>query len=666
MSTVSETLKAASIKLRDFYTGEEEEQTGASVTVKTEVDFPNGIGNSKEARFSFNPSASANASRYVLRSYNGNARIFVTGKSISMESIPSRSPLFPDGAVRAADISYGSPYFSVALLNDFQSLSLNAWKTIPSQFYCGLLVGSTGTTWASTRYTGAATLTFAGVASENPPEIDVTWGDVTPAIIGKNKGNGAYVDEKIDNVFSWDVANLLSQNGTPINATTVMKWRIKNDATIHTETPVENAVTIPANTFPTSGTLEWTVLCTTEYGISNVEEWREFTTTAPFPQTPQIVSPKDSIVRIDETTRFIWNPGFVASGADVEYSTDGTTWTTLATIVGSARYTDVPAGTLPAGTLYWRVRSYNNDGVSGYWSTVAQIIGKGTPPAPVINNLDTTPRASVAWQHSTQVGWRVIFEDSSGAVFDSGIHYGTQKTYRSPGYLSDGTASVTVSVANADGQWASTTETFDVENVPDSEIVLNVIPVENGSVQLQWSTGGAFDKYYVLRNGKPIAKTTETTYTDRNTNGSTEYQIRGAAGDNYTISSIVTIEIRTKVATIRPLDGEPIALFIRRGVPPAFSINRNSSVSYQHFAGAEYPTAFDGGFRDLSFALDVTVKNDAVEAVRSLVGELCVLKDKTGLSFFAVVDSVAQSTAKWSDISIGLTRVEYNEEVVYD
>lgn len=672
MATVNETIKATKITLHDYTTGRSEDQTGASVSVLTSAKSGGYSGESNEAFFSFKSPQSANANRYVIQSYRSGVRIFVTAKSLTITSVPTRSPLFPDGAVAAADLVRGAyPWFADNLRNDFAALSVNAWKELGFQNYepVGLAVGSSGNRFASTIYDGTASMTFAGIASQNAPEIDVTWGDVVPVISGRNIGNGAFVNEKAATTFSWNIANLFSENGTPINATTVMKWREKGSSTVQTVNATNNSVTIPANTF-SNGTYEWAVLCTTEYGQSNTEVWTEFTTTDAVPLAPTINSPVNSIVRVDETTRFSWaanNPnGTPQTKADLQYSTDLSSWTTLATVTGADEFKDIASGTLPAGTLYWRVRTYNTDNTAGPWSEAAEIIGKGTPPAPIIVGLETTPRASVTWQHGSQVGWRVVFTDSTGKTFDSGDRYGSAKTFRAPGYLADGPASVTVSVANADGEWNSTTETFDVSNVPGDAIGLSANQDAAGNVLLNWSTGGTFDAFFVLRNGTPIARTTETSYTDRNANGEVIYQIRGASGSNYTDSDPVTITIRTKVATIRPLDGDPIALFIRRGVPAAFSINRTASVAYQHFAGVEYPSAFDSGFRDLSFSINVTVKNENVADVAALIGKLAVLKDKTGFAIFAVVDSVEQNTARWSEIVINLTCVEYQEAVAYD
>lgn len=672
MATVNETIKATKISVFDSFTRQTTEETGETVTIRSTSQHPS-QGSYQEALIAFELTQNQHASRYKAVQVSF-PRVFVLAKSLTASSVPTRSPFLPNGAAVVAEQNSGyRDSFGTYLTDDFSGISTNQWIRFgfrytftPSFWYTA---GSSGNIWSDTSYTGIVSVSFAGLSSQNAPEVDIEWRDVIPSITGRNIGNGAFVNEKVAITFSWNIANLFSENGTPINATTVMKWRVKGSSTVQTVNATNNSVTIPANTF-SNGTYEWAVLCTTQFGMSNTEDWTEFSTTDAVPLAPTINSPVNSIVRVDETTRFSWganNPnGTPQTKADLQYSTDLSSWTTLATVTGADEFKDIASGTLPAGTLYWRVRTYNTDNTAGPWSEAAEIIGKGTPPAPIIAGLETTPRASVTWQHGSQVGWRVVFTDSTGKTFDSGSKYGSEKTFRSPGYLADGTASVTVYVANADGEWNSTTETFDVLNVPGDAIGLSANQDAAGNVSLNWSTGGTFDDFFVLRNGTPIARTTETSYTDRNANGEAIYQIRGAIGSSYTDSEPVTITIRTKVATIRPLDGDPIALFIRRGVPAAFSINRSASVAYQHFAGVEYPSAFDSGFRDLSFSINVTVKNENVADVAALIGKLAILKDKTGLAIFAVVDSVEQSTARWSEIVINLTRVEYKEAVAYD
>ena len=54
---------------------------------------------------------------------------------------------------------------------------------------------------------------------------------------------------------------------------------------------------------------------------------------------------------------------------------------------------------------------------------------------------------------------------------------------------------------------------------------LITLTVQASSVaELNWQTSGSYDFYLVYRNGNPIAKLTQTQYTDELSSGSTTYQ----------------------------------------------------------------------------------------------------------------------------------------------
>lgn len=123
-------------------------------------------------------------------------------------------------------------------------------------------------------------------------------------------------------------------------------------------------------------------------------------------------------------------------------STDGQTWTTLATVTGAARQWTCPAGTLTSSIKYWRVRTYNADGIAGEWSDAAQIVVIAAPTAPSIQIKSTGPRPSISWQTSEQEAYQVELD----GVLSGGTHYGTEKTWTSPAYLADGSHTVRVRV----------------------------------------------------------------------------------------------------------------------------------------------------------------------------------------------------------------------------
>lgn len=96
------------------------------------------------------------------------------------------------------------------------------------------------------------------------------------------------------------------------------------------------------------------------------------------------------------------------------------------------------------------MRTYNADGIAGEWSDAAQIVVIAAPTAPSIQIKSTGPRPSISWQTSEQEAYQVELDGK----LSGGTHYGTEKTWTSPAYLSDGSHTVRVRVQNQYGMWS--------------------------------------------------------------------------------------------------------------------------------------------------------------------------------------------------------------------
>ena len=57
---------------------------------------------------------------------------------------------------------------------------------------------------------------------------------------------------------------------------------------------------------------------------------------------------------------------------DIEKSSDGVSFTALASQTTAIQSYVVAANALAAGTIYWRVRTYNTDNAAGAWSDTAK------------------------------------------------------------------------------------------------------------------------------------------------------------------------------------------------------------------------------------------------------------------------------------------------------
>ena len=71
--------------------------------------------------------------------------------------------------------------------------------------------------------------------------------------------------------------------------------------------------------------------------------------------------------------------GSPQSAADLQWKTATGEWTDLQTVPGSGTTWTAPKGTFPGGTIYWRVRSYNEAGTAGDWSSAASFTAFSAP-----------------------------------------------------------------------------------------------------------------------------------------------------------------------------------------------------------------------------------------------------------------------------------------------
>jgi hypothetical protein len=415
----------------------------------------------------------------------------------------------------------------------------------------------------------------------------------------------------------------------------VFEWRVKNASTSKTisVSGATTACTVPANTFP-SGTLEWRVKVTANSGTTTTSAWQEITTTDVTP-TAKPVSPSGIVIDATIVNRFSWkhiiSTGTPQSKADLQWSADGTTWNTLATVTGENQYYDVPANKFTSGTKYWRVRTYNTDGTPSNWSDKAEFIAINAPSAPSIVIQSTGPRPRITWQTSEQEAYQLTL--SSG--YASGTVYGTEKAWRSPVYLADGRYTIRVRVQNKYGMWSEwSAAALPVSHTEGEAITLSVDAAHEAA--LTWQTAGSYDFYLIERDGVAIGRTVQKQYVDHTSIGSVTYRVRGcyADSDNYGLSNAVTAEILPDTAMICDLEsGTWQRLPLSETILRANRISRTAAISTVHLSGLAYPVAERTEFRDMAMQISCafTAKNRAAAlALEALVGRLVCAKTTQG------------------------------------
>ena len=488
---------------------------------------------------------------------------------------------------------------------------------------------------------GTSEAIFYGEKSTRKPFLTCEYSNDNVGIKADNfsPSSGAFVNRFQKNTFTWDAeddTDLTQVCFAEVKQTSaIFEWRVKNASTSKTisVSGATTSCTVPANTFP-SGTLEWRVKVTANSGTTTTSAWQEITTTDVTP-TAKPVSPSGIVIDATIVNRFSWkhiiSTGTPQSKADLQWSADGTTWNTLVTVTGENQYYDVPANKFTSGTKYWRVRTYNTDGTPSKWSDKAEFIAINAPSAPSIVIQSTGPRPRITWQTSEQEAYQLTL--SSG--YASGTVYGTEKAWRSPVYLADGSYTVRVRVQNKYGMWSEwSAAALPVSHTEGEAITLSVTASHEAA--LTWRTAGSYDFYLIERDGVAIGRTVQKQYVDHTSIGSVTYRVRGcyADSDNYGLSNAVTAEILPDTAMICDLEsGTWQRLPLSETILRTNRISRTAAISTVHLSGLAYPVAERTEFRDMAMQISCafTAKNRAAAlALEALVGRLVCAKTTQG------------------------------------
>lgn len=488
---------------------------------------------------------------------------------------------------------------------------------------------------------GTSEAIFYGEKSTRKPFLTCEYSNDNVGIKADNfsPSSGAFVNRFQKNTFTWgatDDTTITQVCFAEIKQTSaVFEWRVKNASTSNTisVSGATTACTVPANTFP-SGTIEWRVKVTANSGTTTTSAWQEITTTDVTP-TAKPVSPSGIVIDATIANRFSWqhiiSTGTPQRKADLQWSADGTTWNTLATVTGENQYYDVPANTFTSGTKYWRVRTYNTDGTASAWSEKAEFIAINAPSAPSIVIQSTGPRPHITWQTSEQEAYQLTL--SSG--YASGTVYGTEKAWRSPVYLADGSYTVRVRVQNKYGMWSEwSAAALPVSHTEGEAITLTATAGHEAA--LTWQTAGSYDFYLVERDGVAIARTVQKQYIDHTSIGSVTYRVRGCydESDNYGVSNSDTVEVLSETNMI--CDLETGVWLEMRLSETQLRTNRTSfsaGVSTVHLAGLAYPVEERSEQRDRALSVACAwphAQRAAALALEALVGRLVCLKDRYG------------------------------------
>ena len=522
----------------------------------------------------------------------------------------------------------------------------------------------------------AAFLLCSSRHASTPPTLAITFGDAdaVPVALNTTPSAGAVVNRAAPILFAANISQgsaITIEQLAPTNAT--LLYRKKGASSYSTAaatvTGTSASCTLPANKLTDSGAYEFQFTGATNSGASFTTAWQEFSTVDTIPVATAI-SPDSSLEDGTQSITFRWThsneSGSAQTKADLQKSSDGSTWTTLGTVTGAANEYAAPAGTFTSGTWYWRVRTYNLDGVAGEWSDALSFLVVAAPTKPVIVVKDASPRPLINWQTSEQSAYQLQLDD----IIDL-TEYGSEKTWRCPVYLDDGAHTFRVRSQNSYGLWSEWgAATFTVSHTAGGAIVLTVDA--DHRAELSWSYAGSWTEFVVYRDGIAIAKTTDFSYTDDYSVGTVRYQVRACASDgtyNYSLSNEVTVSVMPETVMLSALgSGDWLFLRLSAAQHRTSTIKTSRTFSLTHLSGRKFPEAELTEFCDRSISVSYATDDEAEKAaLEALMGSPVCLKTPGGKMVIGILDTLSETESMfYSSYSFAVSQMHYPEEVDLD
>lgn len=459
-------------------------------------------------------------------------------------------------------------------------------------------------------------------------------------------GPAGWINVKKDTRFYWSMRyDTTDAIGTISQAAAKFQWKDGEGGTVHeVSLTTETEYTVPANTFPESGNLLWRVILTADNGESSSN--MEWTKLSAFDSIPVLtpVSPVGEYIDASKRVRFEWAYSIDTGSKQTAYEVQvkgASDWETIASGTGDASSVEVLSDLIPSGTIQWRVRGANFDGVFSDWSVPATFVAIAAPKKPSVSVVSATPRPEISWQGAGQQG----YEAQIGS-YKTGVVYGTKKQVKSKIHLPDGKTVARVRIVNEFGLWSEWAEVeFEIANNPlDGSILLRV---QGGKdALLSWNVLTSASAYQVFRNGKLIATTKNGSYKDSLCVGSVSYFVRAIQylTDNYLDSKRVAVTVATDHVLIAPLGGEWIDLEYALTATPSVQTTTNSEVSLMRYYGRAYPMPEYSPHKSRIYRINVAF-SDRAEANRfeALMGGLVAVKDQYGNFMVGVIESVQKT-----------------------
>lgn len=559
----------------------------------------------------------------------------------------------------------------------FAQLSEGAYHKVSMQYlYPQLGISSSGL-YNDTDYQFDAEVVLCGAAGENPPYLDVAAEDVEPYAANVSP-QGIFADRTEDISLRWTFAydslryaefeGVDSQTaiagavyGELKQQAAMVRWT-EDDVNFHEiSVGAENCAYIPAGSV-TADKFRWQVKLQSDDGVWGAySQWFEVPTDNDSLSTATALSPKNISIDGDSANVFVWAhqnaSGSRPTAAELQYSLDGESWQSFHTYEGRNCQCEVPAGSLPSGSLFWRVRTYNASGVAGAWSTAVSLTVITKPMLPQLLEIGSNPLPLLRWSSEDQYSAQI---DIDGVVQRV---YGSAQSLRWENILEAGEHRVRLRSQNRFALWSDWCESSVITvNSPFCEPLLTAESKEN-RVLLRWDCESVSALIY--RDGKLI-KTLHNarSFLDDGTVAAAEYRVRllneeGSYADSNALMAAPILEAAALGS------GDSWLSFRGRYEEPAAHTCRAQQKSQLHWlSGRTQPLSTALGCWEISHEFAFSLRPDELpllEKLKVLSGSVLVYKDARGDLAKGVLREV-KSVHRGTHIDLSFTLTEAEQE----
>ncbi len=380
---------------------------------------------------------------------------------------------------------------------------------------------------------------------------------------------------------------------------------------------------------------------------------------------------------IDNKTiaRFDWNYISSVGGDqkkfDLQYSTNnGSTWTTVSQVTPNTYY-DMPASTLPSGTVMWRVQTYNEyDEASGY-SDVYSFYSIGAPAEPaIISVANNTAKPTVSWTATQQEVYQLQVLQDDNIIYDTGNRPYTEYSFKLPVFLPDDTYAVKVRVQNEYGLWSSWAETL-VQIATDKPHKPEALfqGVRNG-IEVIVTNDVTAEYFLLLRNDIPVFKTTNKILYDYAAEHGKEYQykIRAvSANDTYMDNDIRLLSTKVLSNVFAPVAELDNMLELRYNLNqrPDKNFISNTLINTMYVHGRKHSIIEKSEHIDKSISFLFVVKDyEHVQRISKFSEDVDILlyRDSRGKKLYGYVAGFGcKDVSKGYQVSFTLNAINYTE-----